>query len=81
MVQIFVVEPTGETEELGIGGDQCVRDFLSTNDVFIIVDDDSKRVWLWKGQNSRIRSKFIGAKKSQEVRGQVGLAFKVEACR
>ncbi|HMF30379.1 MAG TPA: hypothetical protein VKK79_03130 [Candidatus Lokiarchaeia archaeon] len=78
MVQIFVVEPTGETKELGIGGDQCVKEFLNTNDVFIITDDDTKKVWLWKGKESRIRSKFIGAKKSQEVRGQVGLSFKVE---
>ncbi len=78
MVQIFLIEATGETKELGIGGKKTVGEFLDTKEVFIIVDDVSHKCFLWKGKDSRIRSKFIGAKKSQDVRGQVGLAFKVE---
>ncbi len=78
MVQIFLIEATGETKELGIGGKKTVGEFLDTKEVFIIVDDISHKCFLWKGKDSRIRSKFIGAKKSQDVRGQVGLAFKVE---
>jgi len=78
VVQIFIIEATGETKELGLGGKKTVREFLDANEVFIIVDDVSHKCFLWKGKNSRIRSKFIGAKKSQDVRGQVGLSFKVE---
>ncbi len=78
MVQIFLIEATGETKELGIGGKKTVGEFLDTKEVFIIVDDISHKCFLWKGKDSRIRSKFIGAKKSQDVRGQVGLSFKVE---
>jgi len=34
-------------------------------------------VYLWKGVNSNVRSKFIGAKRSQDIRGQVGMHFGV----
>jgi len=34
-------------------------------------------VFLWKGVNSNVRSKFIGAKRSQDIRGQVGMHFGV----
>ncbi|MEX2680938.1 MAG: hypothetical protein Q6373_005015 [Candidatus Sigynarchaeota archaeon] len=43
----------------------------------MIFDEDKRVIWFWKGQKSKIRSKFIGAKKSQELRGQVGLSNKV----
>ena len=43
----------------------------------MIFDELAKTIWFWKGQRSKIRSKFIGAKKSQELRGQVGLSNKV----
>ncbi len=78
MVQIFLIEATGETKELGIGGNKTVGELIDTNEVYIVVDEISHKCFLWKGKNSRIRSKFIGAKKSQDVRGQVGLSFRVE---
>ncbi len=34
-------------------------------------------MFLWKGVNSNVRSKFIGAKRSQDIRGQVGMHFGV----
>lgn len=43
----------------------------------MLFDELAKTIWLWKGQKAKIRAKFIGAKKSQELRGQVGLSNKV----
>ncbi|HME53497.1 MAG TPA: hypothetical protein VKM55_14830 [Candidatus Lokiarchaeia archaeon] len=40
-------------------------------------DELAKTIWLWKGLKAKIRAKFIGAKKSQELRGQVGLSNRV----
>ena len=34
-------------------------------------------MYLWKGIGSNVRSKFIGAKRSQDIRGQVGMHFGV----
>ena len=38
-----------------------------------LVSDEYRKVYLWNGVNSNVRSKFIGAKRSQDIRGQVGI--------
>ncbi|GAB4315589.1 MAG: hypothetical protein Kow0069_17430 [Promethearchaeota archaeon] len=78
-MQCFLVLGTGETKELKSDehDGKKIKDFLESTECYIIVDDRERIVYLWKGKDSRIRSKFIGAKKSQEVRGQVGLNYKV----
>ena len=42
-----------------------------------LVSDEYRKVYLWNGVNSNVRSKFIGAKRSQDIRGQVGMHFGV----
>ncbi|MBD3188987.1 hypothetical protein GF325_19325 [Candidatus Bathyarchaeota archaeon] len=74
-IQIFTILDSGETEELHT--DQKISEILNTNECYLIFDEDQKTIWLWKGLKARIRSKFIAAKKSQELRGQVGLMNKV----
>lgn len=77
-MQLFLIEGTGETKELkSEDTDKPIKDMLESAECYIAVDDDARVVYLWKGEESRVRSKFIGAKKSQEVRGQVGLNYKV----
>ena len=36
--------------------------------VIIIVDDQFKRIFLWKGANSGIKKKFIGSRAAAELR-------------
>ncbi|MHA1847141.1 MAG: hypothetical protein ACTSYS_08795 [Promethearchaeota archaeon] len=74
-IQIFTILDSGETEE--INTDQKIADILNSTECYLIFDEDAKIIWLWKGKKARIRSKFIAAKKSQELRGQVGLMNKV----
>ncbi len=74
-IQIFSILDTGETNE--IQTDQKVSEILSTTECYLIFDELAKTIWFWKGLKSKIRAKFIGAKKSQELRGQVGLSNRV----
>jgi hypothetical protein len=76
MVQVFKVIDTGETVE--IKDDEDIKDLLETDEVYIIVSEHrDKTIWLWKGAKSSVRRKFIGAQKSQDVRGQVGMMYSV----
>jgi len=54
-----------------------IKDKLSSDECYVIVSDEYRKVYLWKGVNSNVRSKFIGAKRSQDIRGQVGMHFGV----
>ena len=55
-----------------------VKEILDNDECYIIVSDDVRKVFLWKGMKSNVRSKFIGARTSQEIRGQVGMHYSVE---
>jgi len=66
----------GEIEEIKI--DKDIKDILNTSEVYLIVSDPYyETIWLWKGAESSVRKKFIGAQKSQDLRGQVGLEYSV----
>ncbi len=51
---------------------------MDETECYILVSDDVRKVFLWKGLKSNVRKKFIGARTSQEIRGQVGMHYSVE---
>jgi len=73
MPQIFKVNPDGTTTELTADGP--IKDIMKSEEVYVIVADDIRKIFLWLGNNSNVRSKFVGAKRSQDIRGQVGLHY------
>jgi translation initiation factor IF-2 len=75
MPQLFLINPDGTTTEMTSDGP--IKDVLETDECYVLVADDARKVYLWKGLKSSVRSKFIGAKRSQEIRGQVGMHYAV----
>jgi hypothetical protein len=73
--QLFLINPDGTTSEITSEGP--IKNVLNTDECYVLVADDSRKVYLWKGLKSSVRSKFIGAKRSQEIRGQVGMHYAV----
>ncbi|MFX1417558.1 MAG: hypothetical protein ACFE9N_01425 [Promethearchaeota archaeon] len=73
--QLFLINPDGTTTEITTQGP--IKDLLKTDECYVLVADDVRKVYLWKGLKSSVRSKFIGAKRSQEIRGQVGMHYAV----
>jgi len=73
--QIFQINPDGTTSEVVTEGP--IKDVLKTEECYVLVADEYRKVYLWKGLGSNVRSKFIGAKRSQDIRGQVGLMYAV----
>jgi hypothetical protein len=70
-----LINPDGTTTEISTEG--AIKDSLKTDECYVLVADETRKVYLWKGIKSSVRSKFIGAKRSQEIRGQVGMHFSV----
>ncbi len=74
-LQVYDVVETGELMELTIPGK--LQTELNADRVLIIVDDDDRKIWLWKGAEAGVRKKFIAARQGQAVRSQRGLVYKV----
>ncbi len=74
-IQVFLINADGTTSEQITEG--SIKDILKTEESYVLVADEVRKVFLWKGLKSSVRSKFIGAKRSQEIRGQVGMHYGV----
>jgi len=76
-MQLFVIRPDGEVH--AVNSADPIRNLLDPTQCYIVTDDQKRQIYLWKGSQSSVRLKFIGASKSQEIRGQVGMHYKVIA--
>ena len=73
-----------QTYKLNDDGTYEIHDYaysdLNPAGVFIIVDIDSKKLHIWKGNEAPVRQKFISARVAQDIRlKEYGMAFKVES--
>ena len=73
----YNVQDDGELIETPVSG--LLKDILTPEMVVLVVQDITKKIWLWKGSNAKVRKKFIAARKSQDLRGEKGLTYKVES--
>jgi hypothetical protein len=73
-MEIYNVTRSGETTFITA---PTLKEALLSDSVLIIIADDLKTIFLWKGVESSVAKKFIGARLSQSVRGERGLLYKV----
>jgi len=73
--QVYNIVDTGELADFPVKGE--LKAELKPERVLIIVDDDEKVIWLWKGTDAGVRLKFIAARQGQTVRSMRGLVYKV----
>ena len=69
IVEFFKVSPDGECLPLE-AFDQ------KSDEVYIIVDHDSRKIYLWKGSEAGVRLNFIGSRTMTDKRKEVGFHYK-----
>lgn len=77
IMSLFVYDVRGDGEVDSI--DQLDKNILSSEKVLIVVAENNKKIYLWKGKNSPVRKKFVGAQKANALRTEYGFAYKVIA--
>ncbi|MFX0067517.1 MAG: hypothetical protein ACFE7I_00355 [Candidatus Hodarchaeota archaeon] len=71
---IYGVSDSGDLDELK--GDRPIKDYLVSDRVLILIDDDLKKIWIWKGNSAPVRQKFISARVANQIRQERGLTYK-----
>ena len=66
-------------EELEIDPDLPLHELLIPDLILLFVDPEHYRVWVWHGNNTTTRMKFISAKLAPSIRDRYGIAFKITA--
>lgn len=77
MMSLVVYDVRGDGEVDSI--DQLDKNVLSSDKVLIVIAENNKKIYLWKGKNSPVRKKFVGAQKANAIRTEYGFAYKVIA--
>ncbi len=57
----------------------ALKEKFNTEECYIIVSDKYRKVYLWRGYKSTVRSKFIGSRKGVDIRRQLGVDFSIVA--
>ncbi len=67
---VFDLENTGERRKLKISQEE-LQDHLNPAQVLIIVREDLRRIYIWKGSKSPVRKRFISSKVAQELQKEL----------
>jgi len=55
------------------------KEDLKTGEVFILVVEERKELWIWVGQGAHVRTRFISSTVAQEIRRLYGLTLRVRS--
>ncbi|MFX1318919.1 MAG: hypothetical protein ACFE9D_07045 [Promethearchaeota archaeon] len=74
LVMLRIVD-TGETVQISDGAP--AKTHMKDDEVLIIIDDEERLIWIWKGNDAPVRRKFIAARRASGIRDQRGLVYKI----
>jgi len=67
---VFDINDEGERTQIDIDKIQ-LGDYLNPEKVFLIVNQEIKRIYIWKGVKSTIRKRFLGSRIAAVVQGDI----------
>ncbi|MEJ2296117.1 MAG: hypothetical protein P8Y23_15280, partial [Candidatus Lokiarchaeota archaeon] len=77
---VYDLENTGERKKLDIKqGNLQVH--LNPEQVFIIVREDLRRIFIWKGSKSPVRKRFISSKVAQQIQKELIMDARYHRCK
>ncbi len=68
--KLFEIEESGDKNRINIDMEE-LRFYLHTDKTLIIVREDLRRIYLWKGAQSSVRKRFLGSRTATEIQGEL----------
>ncbi len=63
---VYDLENTGDRTKLNIKPEE-LQNHLNPEQVLIIIREDLRRIYIWKGSKSPVRKRFISSRVAQEL--------------
>jgi len=77
---VYDLENTGERKKLNIKQDN-LQTYLNPEQVLIIVREDLRRIFIWKGSKSPVRKRFISSKVAQQLQKELISDSRYHRCK
>jgi hypothetical protein len=82
---IYGLESTGEKVKLDVSEDEFRanngQNILNPHQVLVIVKEDLRRIYIWKGVNSHVRKKFIASRIAAELQNDLVVNAHFHRCK
>ncbi len=70
-------EEIGEFEEVEIEVNVPLFELLDSDKILLFADGHNKKIWVWEGQNTSTRTKFISAQAAPKIRDKHDVTFTI----
>jgi hypothetical protein len=77
---VYDLENTGEKKKLDINQDE-LQNHLNPEQVLIIIREDLRRIFIWKGSKSPVRKRFISSRVAQELQKNLQHDARYHRCK
>jgi hypothetical protein len=82
---VFILEDTGERAKLDITEEQFRmnngKNILNSTQVYVIVKEDFRRIYIWNGAFSSVRKKFIASRVASDLQNELLTAAHFHHCK
>ena len=74
MPEVFCVDDQGEPQS-----SKGSFSNFKTDQVYLVIDHDKRRIYVWKGVKAPVRQKFTSARAASNLRMQYGMTYKIDS--
>ena len=82
---IYMLYDSGEKDQIDITKNEFLKNngksVLLPDQVIIIVDEELRRIYIWKGVQSSVRKKFIASKVASELQNNLTKIANFHRCK
>ncbi|MFX1500362.1 MAG: hypothetical protein ACFFDH_05280, partial [Promethearchaeota archaeon] len=76
----YELEDTGERKELNFS-DKDLAQFLKPEQVLLLIREDLRRIFIWKGAKSHVKKRFISSKVARELQQEILKDARYHLCK
>ena len=69
----------GDYEEIELEENIPLYELLDSENILLFIDPEHFRVYIWQGNNTTTRMKFVSAKIAPKIRDRYGIAYKISS--
>ncbi|MFX1251517.1 MAG: hypothetical protein ACFFCZ_07900, partial [Promethearchaeota archaeon] len=74
-MKVYTVDDAGELQTASVGS----YNDLQKDEVYLIVVDNLRKIFIWKGESAPVRRKFISARTASKMRMELGMTYKIDS--
>ena len=82
---IFMLHDSGEKDQIDINREDFLKEngkkVLLPKQVVLIIDEELRRIYIWKGAQSSVRKKFIASKVASELQNELANVANYHRCK